>query len=431
MPSRDLLADLTDAQREAVTHTEGPLLILAAAGSGKTRVIMRRVAHLLQLGVRAGNILAITFTNKAAGEMRQRVEDLAPGNRVWISTFHSFGARLLRQYADSFSLDRNFTIYDMSDRSRLLKMALEDAGLDNNRFSPDSIGAAISKAKNQLLSPERYAAGANDFYGQTVARVYPIYESASRLQRPRLRRPTPLARPRPPQQRRTARELDARFRYVLIDEYQDTNHAQYAIARGLSIDNPNLCVVGDPDQSIYKFRGSDIRNILDFERDFPSARTLTLAMNYRSTKAILLAAGALIAHNKQRKPKDLQTDNADGHPVTVLTFENGQDEAEGIAKRIREAVTGGKRAYRDFAVFLRINALSRGLETAFVRQRVPFQIVKGLAFFDRKENKDVLAYLASPGQSARRFILPARCERAGARRRQSVAGTFARLRRTA
>jgi DNA helicase II / ATP-dependent DNA helicase PcrA len=394
MPPRDLLTDLTDAQREAVTHSEGPLLILAAAGSGKTRVITRRVAHLLQLGVRAGNILAITFTNKAAGEMRQRVEDLAPGNRVWISTFHSFGARLLRQYADNFSLDRNFTIYDMSDRGRLLKMALEDAGLDNNRFSPDSIGAAISKAKNQLLSPERYASGANDFYGQTVARVYPIYEKRLRdsnaLDFDDLLLWPALALRNNAELRA---ELDARFRYVLIDEYQDTNHAQYAIARGLSIDNPNLCVVGDPDQSIYKFRGSDIRNILDFERDFPDARILTLSLNYRSTKAILAAAAALIAHNKQRKPKDLQTENPAGHPVTVLTYENGQDEAEGIAKRIREAVTAGKRSYRDYAVFLRVNALSRGLETAFVRQRVPFQIVKGLAFFDRKENKDVLAYL--------------------------------------
>ena len=288
MAPRDLLADLTDAQREAVTHVEGPLLILAAAGSGKTRVITRRVAHLLQQGVRPGNILAITFTNKAAGEMRQRVEDLVPGNRVWVSTFHSLGARLLRQYADHFHLDRNFTIYDMSDRSKLLKMALEDAGLDNNRFSPDSIGAAISKAKNQLLSPERYAERANDFYGQTVARVYPIYEKrlrdANALDFDDLLYWPALGLRHDAELRA---ELDARFRFVLIDEYQDTNHAQYAIARGLSIDNPNLCVVGDPDQSIYKFRGSDIRNILDFERDFPDARVLTLSLNYRSTKAIL------------------------------------------------------------------------------------------------------------------------------------------------
>lgn len=395
MPSRDLLADLTDAQREAVTHTEGPLLILAAAGSGKTRVITRRVAYLLQQGVRASNVLAITFTNKAAGEMRQRVETLMPGNRVWVSTFHSLGARLMRQYGERLSLDPNFTIYDMTDRGKLIKIALEDAGIDNARFTPDAIGGAISKAKNQLLSPERYAERANDFYAQTVARVYPAYEkrlrSASALDFDDLLYWPAMALKHDPELRT---ELDARFKYVLIDEYQDTNQAQYAIARGLSVDQPNLCVVGDPDQSIYKFRGSDIRNILDFERDFPDACVLTLTTNYRSTKAILEAAGGLIAHNKQRKPKDLVTDNPAGAPVGVLTFETGQDEAEGIARRIREAVASKQRAsYRDFAIFLRINALSRGLETAFVKHRVPFQIVKGLAFFDRKENRDVLAYL--------------------------------------
>jgi DNA helicase-2/ATP-dependent DNA helicase PcrA len=394
MAARDLLADLTDAQREAVTHFEGPLLILAGAGSGKTRVITRRVAWLLEQGVRPGNILAITFTNKAAGEMRQRVEDLKPGNRVWISTFHSLGARLLRQYGERLSLDRNFTIYDQSDRARIVKVALEDAGIDQSRFTPDAISAAISKAKNQLLSPEKYAERANDFYGQTVARVYPAYEKrlrdANALDFDDLLYWPALAMKHDQELRA---ELDARFRFVLIDEYQDTNQAQYAIARGLSADERNLCVVGDPDQSIYKFRGSDIRNILDFERDFPDARVLTLTTNYRSTKAILHAAGNVIARNKQRKPKDLVTDNPAGQPVTVLTFETGMDEAEGIAKRIREAVAAGKRAYRDCAVFLRINALSRGLETAFVKQRVPYQIVKGLAFFERKENRDVLAYL--------------------------------------
>jgi DNA helicase-2/ATP-dependent DNA helicase PcrA len=395
MEPRDLLEDLTPAQCEAVTHTEGPLLILAAAGSGKTRVITRRVAYLLQQGVRAGSILAITFTNKAAGEMRQRVESLVPGSRVWMSTFHSLGARLLRQYADRVGLDRNFTIYDMADRARIVKIALEDAGIDNAKFTPDTIGAAISKAKNQLLSPERYASQANDFYAQTVARVYPAYEKRLRdahaLDFDDLLYWPAMALRHDPELRA---ELDARFRYVLIDEYQDTNQAQYAIARGLSVDQPNLCVVGDPDQSIYKFRGSDIRNILDFERDFPSARVLTLSTNYRSTKSILKAAGGLIAHNKQRKPKDLTTENPAGAPVGVLTFETGQDEAEGIVKRIREAVASGKRAsYRDFAVFMRVNALSRSLEMAFVRQRVPYQIVRGLAFFDRKENRDVVAYL--------------------------------------
>jgi DNA helicase-2/ATP-dependent DNA helicase PcrA len=391
---KDLLADLTPAQIEAVTHFEGPLLILAGAGSGKTRVITRRVAWLLQQGVRPGSILAITFTNKAAGEMRQRVEALAPGSGAWISTFHSFGAKLLRIYADRIGLDRHFTIYDQSDRAKLVKVALEDAGIDESRFTPETIAGAISKAKNQLLSPDRYAAKHLDFFGQTVAKVYPAYEKRLRdanaldfddlLYWPALAMKNDSA---------LRAELDARFRFVLIDEYQDTNSAQYAIAHNLSKDYPNICVVGDPDQSIYKFRGSDIRNILDFERDFPGACVLTLSLNYRSTKSILATASGLIANNRQRKPKDLITDNALGQPVTVLTFESGVDEAEMIARRIQEAVTKSGRQYRDFAVFVRINALTRGLESAFTNRRVPFQIVKGLTFFERKENKDVLAYV--------------------------------------
>jgi DNA helicase-2/ATP-dependent DNA helicase PcrA len=390
----NLLADLTAAQREAVTHFEGPLLVLAGAGSGKTRVITRRVAYLLQQGVRPGNVLAITFTNKAAGEMRQRIEALIPGSRVWISTFHSMGARLLRQYGDRIGMDPRFTIYDQADRTKVVKAALEAANIDNVRFTPEAISGAISKAKNQLLTADAYAKQAHDFFGQTVAHVYPYYEKklrdANALDFDDLLLGPALALKNDPELRA---ELDARFRFVLIDEYQDTNKAQYAIARALSVDQPNLCVVGDPDQSIYKFRGSDIRNILDFERDFPSARVISLERNYRSTKAILHAASNLIAHNKQRKPKDLITENPAGQPVTVLTFETGLDEAESVARRIREAVGAGKRSYRDFAIFMRINALSRGLETAFVKQRVPFQIVKGLAFYERKENRDVLAYL--------------------------------------
>ncbi|HEV3256037.1 MAG TPA: UvrD-helicase domain-containing protein, partial [Gemmataceae bacterium] len=375
-------------------HLEGPLLILAGAGSGKTRVITRRVAWLLQQGVRPSNILAITFTNKAAGEMRQRIEAILPDTRVWISTFHSLGARLLRQYAGRLGLDPSFTIYDQSDRNRLVKDALETAGIDSTRFTPERIQAAISKAKNQLLGPERYAERADDFFTQTVAHVYPAYEKKLRghnaLDFDDLLLWPALALRHDSELRA---ELDARFRFVLIDEYQDTNTAQYAIARGLSVDQPNLCVVGDPDQSIYKWRGSDIRNILDFERDFPSARVITLDRNYRSTKAILHAASHLIGHNRQRKPKDLFTENGAGNPVAVLTFETGQDEADGIAGRIRVAVQNKGRSYRDFAVFLRINALSRTLESAFIKHRVPFQIVRGLAFFERKENRDVLAYL--------------------------------------
>jgi DNA helicase-2/ATP-dependent DNA helicase PcrA len=390
----DYLAELTPAQRDAVTHLEGPLLILAGPGSGKTRVITRRVAHLIRQGVRPANILAITFTNKAAGEMRQRVEALLPGSRVWISTFHALGARLLRQYGERFGMDPRFTIYDQSDRTRMVKQALETAKIDNIRFTPETIQAAISKAKNQLLGPEKYAGQALDFFGQTVARVYPVYEKrmrdANALDFDDLLYWPALALRNDPNLRA---ELDGRFRFVLIDEYQDTNKAQYAIARGLSMDQPNLCVVGDPNQSIYKFRGSDIRNILDFERDYPSALVIKLVVNYRSTRAILHAADRLIAHNKERKPMHLVTDNPPGAPVTVLTFETSQDEAEGVCRRIVEAVKSGQRAYRDFALFLRINALSRTLEAAFLAHRVPYQIVKGFAFYDRKEVRDVLAYL--------------------------------------
>jgi DNA helicase-2/ATP-dependent DNA helicase PcrA len=392
-PSNDLLEKLTFAQKDAVMHREGPLLILAGPGSGKTRVITRRVAWMLQEGVRASNILAITFTNKAASEMKQRVEQLVPGNRVWISTFHALGAKLLRIYGDRIGLDKNFTIYDMDDRNRVIKNALAAAGIDSTRFSPERIGSAISKAKNQLLTPDRYASTASDFFTQTVAQTYGMYQKQLRdangldfddlLYIPALILKT---------NEELRAELDERFRYVMIDEYQDTNQAQYEIAKRLSIDHRNLCVVGDPDQSIYRWRGSDIRNILDFERDFPDARVITLDKNYRSTKAILHAAGTLIEKNSQRKKRALITDNPQGEPVKVLTFDDGLDEAGMIAKRIREAVQNGRR-YRDFAVFVRINALTRTLESAFIKEGIPFQIVKGLAFFERKENKDILAYV--------------------------------------
>jgi DNA helicase-2/ATP-dependent DNA helicase PcrA len=388
------LADLTEPQREAVLHGEGPLLILAGAGSGKTRVITRRVVHLLHTGVKPYQILAITFTNKAATEMRQRVQQLLPNCSVLMRTFHSFGVRLLRAHSERLGLDRNFTIYDQSDRTRMVKTSLELAGIDNVRFTPETIQAAISKAKNQLLSPGQYSRQAHDFFTQTVAGAYEVYEKrmreANALDFDDLLLIPALALKNDEELRA---DLDARFRFVLIDEYQDTNKAQYAIARGLSIDQPNLCVVGDPDQSIYKWRGSDIRNILDFERDFPDARVIALERNYRSTKAILHAASCLIAHNRQRKPKNLYTENSAGQPVTVISYETGLDEAENIAQRMIDAVQEGRRRYRDFAVFVRVNALSRTLETAFVKARVPYQIVRGLAFFERKENKDVLAYL--------------------------------------
>jgi DNA helicase-2/ATP-dependent DNA helicase PcrA len=393
-PLQTLLDQLTAAQRDAVIHIDGPLLVLAGPGSGKTRVITTRVANLIANGIRPTSILAITFTNKAAGEMRQRVEAILPGNRVWISTFHSFGVRILRQYADRLGLDRNFTIYDQSDRVRIVKQALDAADIDRVRFSPESIQGAISKAKNQLLLPEQFARRDGDYFAQVVAQVYTVYErkmrDASALDFDDLLLWPALAMRNDPELRA---ELDSRFRYVLIDEYQDTNKAQYAIARGLAQDFPNICVVGDPNQSIYKWRGSDIRNILDFERDYPDARVIRLAENFRSTKRILHASDHLIAHNKERKEMTLYTANADGQKPGVLLFETGVEEAEMIVQRIREAVASGRRHYRDFAILMRVNALTRSLETAFLKQRVPFQIVRGLAFFERKENRDVLAYL--------------------------------------
>lgn len=390
----DLLEGLTWSQQEAVTHLNGPLLILAGAGSGKTRVITRRVGWLLQQGVRPSNILAITFTNKAAGEMKQRVEALAPGNKVWVSTFHSLGARLLRQYGERVGLDRNFTIYDMDDRNKLVKIALDAAGFDNVKFTPERIGAAISKAKNQLLTPEKYGASNSDFFTTTVAAVYAIYQRKLREANGMdfddlLYIPALMLR----LQDDLRAELDERFKYILIDEYQDTNSAQYEIAKRLSVDQRNLCVVGDPDQSIYKWRGSDIKNILDFERDFPDARVITLDKNYRSTPGILRAASSLIEHNRQRKKKQLVTENPEGEPVRILTFDNGLDEASLVAQRIKDGVANKKHRFGDVAIFVRMNALTRTLESAFVKHGVPFQIVKGLAFFDRKENKDVLAYL--------------------------------------
>lgn len=389
----ELLADLTEAQQEAVRHFEGPLLVLAGAGSGKTRVITRRIAWLLSQGVRPWNVLAITFTNKAAGEMRRRVDELVPNSRVWVSTFHSLGARLLRQYGDRIGLGKNFTIYDQDDRVKAVKESLEAAGVDNSRFTPERISGAISQAKNQLLTPEQYAARAGDYFSLTAAKVYYAYEkklkAADAVDFDDLLMKPALALRHDPELRS---ELDARFRFVLIDEYQDTNAAQYELARWLSSEHPNIFVVGDPDQSIYAWRGSDIRIILAFERDFPGARTVALDRNYRSAPAILQAASALIAHNKHRKPKDLLPTRPPGAPVRVLTFGDGLAEADQVAARIRAAHAHG-RPYRDFAVFLRINALSRALEAAFLKAGVPYQVVRGLAFYERKENKDLLAYL--------------------------------------
>ena len=394
MGVESLLAGLTPAQREAVQHVEGPLLILAGPGSGKTRVVTHRIAYLLHMGVRAESILALTFTNKAAEEMRIRVERLVPGRTVWMGTFHRFCARLLRQYAGVVGLGEDYVIYDAEDSARALATVLSRLKLDTAHFTPQAIAAGISWAKNQLVGPDEYRPRAGHPLGALVARVYPAYQEHLLqanavdfddllLHVARLLRDHPEIR----------RTLDHRYRFVLVDEYQDTNLAQYAIARALSIDHPNLAVTGDPDQSIYGWRGANLNNILEFEKDFPQVKVVRLEQNYRSTQRILRVASALIAHNVRRKPKALFTENGEGAPVRLVTYATQRDEAETIARTIAEAVSSGRRRPRDFAVFYRVNALSRSVELALRQHGVPYQVVQGVEFFQRKEIRDVLAYL--------------------------------------
>ncbi|NLX56448.1 MAG: UvrD-helicase domain-containing protein [Planctomycetaceae bacterium] len=389
-----ITAALTDSQRQAVQHVAGPLLILAGPGSGKTRVVTHRVAHMRAQGIADERIVALTFTNKAADEMRARLERLAPGSRVWMGTFHRFCARLLRQYASLVGLRENYSIYDAEDSLKLLREALDELDLELIHATPSRVAAAISWAKNNLIGPEDYEAAVGSPIGSVVAKVYPVYEqrlvAANAVDFDdllahvaRLLRDNAELRAM----------LDERFEYILVDEYQDTNLAQYAIVRALSIDHPNLAATGDPDQSIYGWRGATIRNILEFEQDFPSVTVVRLEKNYRSTKCILRAADRLIAHNAERKEKTLYTDNPEGRPVRVVVYPTGRDEADGIAARIANEVAAGLRRPRDYAIFYRTNALSRALERALKSVRMPYQIARGLEFYQRKEIKDILAYL--------------------------------------
>ena len=389
-----LAASLNPPQREAVLHTEGPLLILAGPGSGKTRVVTHRIAHLLAQGVPDYQILALTFTNKAADEMRRRVTELVPGAKVWMSTFHRFCARLLRQYATSVGLGENFTIYDTDDIRKVLKQTVEELGVDLTHVTPERLQAAISWAKNHLIPPDRYEPQAGSAIGKIVARVYPAYQarlladSAVDFDDLLLHVVTLLTES--PELRRT---LDARYRYIMVDEYQDTNLAQYTIVRALSIDHPNLAVTGDPDQSIYGWRGANLNNILEFEKDFPKVQVVRLEQNYRSTQRILRVADQLITHNRRRKHKSLFTENAEGSQVRLVKYLNNRVEAESIAARIASEVGAGRRRPRDYAIFYRTNALSRNLEFALREYAIPYQMVHGLEFYQRKEIKDVLAYL--------------------------------------
>jgi ATP-dependent DNA helicase UvrD/PcrA len=390
------LADLNPSQREAVLTTEGPLLVIAGAGSGKTRVLTHRVAHLVTAcGVKPNEILAITFTNRAAGEMRERLEDMLGGlaRSIWILTFHSACGRILRREAPRLGYRTNFTIYDQADQIRLTKACLEELEKDPKRFVPRGIHAQISMAKNQLIGPDEYRNRVASFYDQTVADVYDLYQrrllASNAVDFDDMlyltveifeRFPEALAR------------WQKAFRYVLVDEYQDTNHAQYRLLQLLAGQHRNLFAVGDPDQSIYAFRGADIRNIMEFERDFPGTRTIALEQNYRSTNRILHGANAVIAHNRERKPKDLWSELGDGEPVRVLEVEDEHAEARFIAVEIARLVEEGFSG-SEIAVFYRTNAQSRVLEDVLVRQGVAYQVIGGPRFYERAEVKDVIAYL--------------------------------------
>jgi DNA helicase-2/ATP-dependent DNA helicase PcrA len=389
-----MLSALTDSQRQAVQHVDGPLLILAGPGSGKTRVVTHRIAHLLQQGIAGRNIVGLTFTNKAADEMRARLQQLVPDSGVWLGTFHRFGAQLLRRYAPLVGLKENFSIFDADDSLKQVKEALDEAGVQLIHETPQRVADGISWAKNDLVTSDQYIPRHGDPLGSFVARVYPFYQRRMLKANAAdfddlLLHLVVLLRENP----ELRAQLDSQFRYLLVDEYQDTNLAQYEMIRLLSIDYPNLAVTGDPDQSIYGWRGATIRNILEFESDFPAARTVRLEQNYRSTKNILRVADQLIENNCFRKHKDLYTDNPEGKPVRLTVYDTGWEEAQTITARIANEVSAGLHRYSDYAIFYRTNALSRTLERAMRSLRVPYQIVRGLEFYQRKEIKDILAYL--------------------------------------
>ena len=390
------LADLNPAQREAVVTTEGPLLVIAGAGSGKTRVLTYRVAHLIHAcGVKPNEILAITFTNKAAGEMRERLEDLlGPVARsIWILTFHAACGRILRREAPRLGYRTNFTIYDQADQVRLTKACLEELERDPKRFVPRGIHAQISAAKNQLVTPAEYAERVASFYDQTVAEVYDLYQrrmfASNAVDFDDLLMLTVQVLERFPE---ALERWQKAFRYILVDEYQDTNHAQYRLLQLLAEKHRNVCAVGDPDQSIYAFRGADIRNIMEFERDFGETQAIALEQNYRSTNTILEAANAVISHNRERKPKNLWSELGEGEPVRALEVEDEHAEARFVAAEIAELVEEGYNG-NEVAVFYRTNAQSRVLEDVLVRQGVAYQVIGGPRFYERAEIKDVIAYL--------------------------------------
>ena len=399
----DYLENLNPPQREAVLHGDGPLLILAGAGSGKTRVITCRIAHLIrERGVEPGSILAVTFTNKAANEMRERLErmiDMPLGRGIgygglWISTFHSSCVRILRQHIDKLGYKRSFVIYDETDRSSLIKTIMSDLRIDTEQYKPRAIGARISALKNNLTDAEQFEKASGRFgFEEAVSRVYSLYQEKLResdgLDFDDLLMLTVKLFE---QHRDVLGYYQGLFHHILIDEYQDTNHAQYRFVRLLTMQRKNLCVVGDDDQSIYKFRGADIANILNFEKDYPAAKVIKLEQNYRSTRNILGAAGAVVARNLGRKPKELWTQKPGGDKILCYKAVDEKDEARFICRTIQQELDEG-RSLRQIAVLYRTNAQSRALEDALRNWGTPYRIFGGLRFYDRKEIKDIIAYL--------------------------------------
>lgn len=389
-----LLDHLNSAQREAVLHIDGPLLMLAGPGSGKTRVITHRIAHMIQQGVPAWNILGLTFTNKAADEMKHRLKSLVGDAPLWMGTFHSFCARLLRRYARWVGLPENFTIYDADDAELALKAAVKLAQVELTHITIGSLSQQISRLKNRLVTPEMLLGNAVSHDEHLIARVYPLYQqyllrSGAVDFDDLLMHSAMLLRT----SAELRAELDRGYKYILVDEYQDTNLAQYAIIKSLSVDHPNLAVTGDPDQSIYGWRGANLNNILNFEKDFPKTRVIRLEQNYRSTPEILSAADVLIQNNQRRKAKNLQATRPGGSKVRLKTYASGRDEANDIAQQIATACQQNGAALRDFAILYRTNAQSRLVEIALRKAGLGYLMIGGFQFYQRKEIKDLLSYL--------------------------------------
>ena len=389
---------LNEQQKKGVFTTEGPVLLLAGAGSGKTRVLTHRIAYLIdELGINAWNIMAITFTNKAAGEMKERVENLVGmgSDSIWVTTFHSTCVRILRRYADRLGYDNNFTIYDTDDQKSVMKDICKRLQIDTKTLKERAILSAISSAKDELISPREYEVSVmGDFRKQKIAQAYREYQETLKKSNAMdfddlIMKTVELFK----NDQEVLGSYQKRFKYIMVDEYQDTNTAQFELIRLLADAHHNLCVVGDDDQSIYKFRGANIRNILDFEKVYPEAEIIRLEQNYRSTQNVLDAANAVIRNNKGRKDKTLWTDRGEGSRIHFRQFENAYEEAEFVADDVAHKKREGIADYGDCAVLFRTNAQARLLEERFIVEGIPYDVVGGTNFYARREIKDLLAYL--------------------------------------